>query len=123
MPADDAAHASAEIEELRSRFPSWTIWLGLFTGHWWALPPVDHATDHFVEAATPGQLAGRIEAYERAGDPAGTPKPAPSEAAASGTEQSRREQRRPSNLLRIEGVTTSRTHRMATVAWPGGLAG
>lgn len=112
--ADDHA---AEVAALRRRYPSWTIWFGLFTGHWWALPPRDSDVDEFVEAETPQWLIARIEVIQNAEPPQPMIESTPM---TSG--DSRRDARRPSNLLRLEGVTPSPFRRVPVVAWPGSTA-
>lgn len=103
MPADDHA---AEVEALSRRYTGWSIWYGLFTGHWWALPPRDRDIGDFVEAETPQKLIARIEVIEHTQLP----------------ESPRRDARRPSNLLRLEGVTPSPFRRVPAIAWPGSTA-
>ncbi|WP_233510749.1 hypothetical protein [Actinomadura craniellae] len=63
MPADDHA---AEVAELRECYPNWSIWFGLFTRRWWALPPRERDIGDFVEAETPQRLVARIEMIQRA---------------------------------------------------------
>lgn len=116
MTADDHA---AEVDALGRRFPGWTIWFGPSTRRWWALPPRDLDVGDFLEADTPQALIGRIEVVRQS--PWRTPlddgprRP-------SSTEP-RRDVRRPSNLLRLEGVTPSPFRRAPAIAWPGSTAG
>ncbi|MEU5878269.1 hypothetical protein [Spirillospora sp. NPDC047279] len=110
--ADDHA---AEVDALRRRFPGWTIWFGLFTRHWWALPPRDCDVDEFVEAETPQWLIARIEVIQHVETPQPMIETIP-------RHDSRRDARRPSNLLRLEGVTPSPFRRVPVVAWPGSTA-
>ncbi|MBO2446833.1 hypothetical protein J4573_07000 [Actinomadura barringtoniae] len=129
MTADDHA---PEVEALRRRYPRWTIWFGLFTGHWWALPPLGHEPKDFVEADTPQMLIARIEVIQNV-EPARVV-PAPHAVPVRGTgphrpvtapriaSDPRRDVRRPSNLLRLEGVTPSPSRRVPVVAWPGSTA-
>jgi hypothetical protein len=118
MTADDHA---PEVEALRRRYPRWTIWFGLFTGHWWALPPGDHEIGGFVEAETPQMLIARIEVIQNAPStrPTGRNRPVTAPRISS---DPRRDVRRPSNLLRLEGVTPSPFRRVPVVAWPGSTA-
>ena len=115
MTADDHA---AEVAALGRRFPGWTFWFGPHTRRWWALPPRELDVGEFLEADTPQALIARIEPIRRApwalrGDGRATPSP----------DDTRRDERRPSNLLRLEGVTPSRFRRAPAIAWPGGTAG
>jgi hypothetical protein len=112
VPADDHA---AEVDALSRRYPQWTIWFGLFTGHWWALPPRAQDIGEFVEAETPQKLISRIEVicYSASG---------PARGRLTARQSPRQEARRPSNLLRIEGVTPPPLHRVPAVAWPGSTA-
>lgn len=114
MTADDHA---AEVDALGRRFPGWTIWFGLFTGHWWALPPRGSDAGDFLEAETPQRLIARIEVVEYAGPrrPLIDDGPRPSR-------DPRPDVRRPSNLLRLEGVTPPPFRRVPVVAWPGSTA-
>ncbi|MFV2176335.1 hypothetical protein ACFHW2_09275 [Actinomadura sp. LOL_016] len=116
MTADDHA---AEVDALGRRFPGWTFWFGPFTRRWWALPPRELDIGGFLEADTPQALIARIEMIRRApwrpprGDGRRTPSPT----------DTRRDARRPSNLLRLEGVTPSPFRRAPAIAWPGSTAG
>ncbi|MFB4310953.1 hypothetical protein [Actinomadura sp. GTD37] len=121
MAAGDHA---AEVDALGRRFPGWTIWFGLFTGHWWALPPKDRDVGDLLEADTPQRLIARIEVVKRAAprrppaqrpalQPGGPPRP---------SRDTRPDVRRPSNLLRLEGVTPSPFGRVPVIAWPGSTA-
>jgi hypothetical protein len=120
MTAGDHA---AEVDALGRRFPGWTIWFGLFTGHWWALPPKDRDVGDFLEADTPQRLIARIEVVKQ-GVPTRPPAggPAPHDGLARSSRDTRQDVRRPSNLLRLEGVTPSPFGRVPVVAWPGSTA-
>ncbi|MDL4818896.1 hypothetical protein [Actinomadura opuntiae] len=114
MTADDHA---AEVDALGRRFPGWTIWFGPFTRHWWALPPRGTGAGEFLEADTPQTLIARIEVVEHTpprrpliGD---GPRP---------SRDPRQSARRPSNLLRLEGVTPPPLRRAPVIAWPGSTA-
>ncbi|RSN58256.1 hypothetical protein [Actinomadura sp. WAC 06369] len=114
MTADDHA---AEVDALGRRFPGWTFWFGPFTRRWWALPPRELDVGDFLEADTPQALIAQIEAIRRT-PPSGARghrPPLP--------DDTRRDARRPSNLLRLEGVTPSPFRRAPAIAWPGGSAG
>ncbi|SNR74939.1 hypothetical protein [Actinomadura mexicana] len=120
MTAGDHA---AEVDALGRRFPGWTIWFGLFTGHWWALPPKDRDVGDFLEADTPQRLIARIEVVSGAAParrPAGGP--APPGGRCRPSRDTRQDVRRPSNLLRLEGVTPPPSGRVPVIAWPGGTA-
>jgi hypothetical protein len=103
MPAD--AHA-AEAEVLRRRYPRWTIWFGLFTGHWWALPPQERDIGDFVEAETTADLIARVEAIQHVVIP----------------QDPRQGRRGPSGPLRPEGIAAPRLRGPPVAAWPGGTA-
>jgi hypothetical protein len=103
MPADEHA---AEINVLRGRYPRWTIWFGLATGHWWALPPADRDIGDFVEAATHQKLIARIEVIQNSAIIDG----------------SRRAVLRPSASLHLEGRVTTPLRRVPAAAWPGSTA-
>ncbi|GAA1544043.1 hypothetical protein GCM10009678_28390 [Actinomadura kijaniata] len=115
MTADDHA---AEVEALARRYPGWTIWFGLFTGHWWALPPRDRDVGRFIEAPTPQRLIARIEVVLHDGYGQELIDGDPGRSSPS----TRTDARRPSNLLRIEGVTPPPFRRVPVVAWPGSTA-
>ncbi|SEG62580.1 hypothetical protein SAMN04489712_107306 [Thermomonospora echinospora] len=130
-PADDHA---AEVEALNRRYPRWTIWFGLATRRWWALPPREQDIGGFVEAVTPQRLIAGIEAHPAhpAGSDGRWPAPAhqvpypdtqhvPHRPARHAARDSRQDVRRPSNLLRLEGVTPPPARRVPVVAWPGGV--
>jgi hypothetical protein len=113
MPADDHA---AEIDVLRRRYPRWTIWFGLFTGHWWGLPPQDRDVGDFVEAETTMDLIARIEVIQHAvilDVPRQTPRQEPPR------HDARENERRPSHFLRPEGAAPPPQGRIPVVAWPG----
>lgn len=118
VPADDHA---AEIDALSRRYPRWSIWFGLFTGHWWALPPREQDVGDFVEAETPQKLIARIEViqYSASRRPAGR---VANDRASIARRSPRQDPRRPSNLLRLEGVTPSPHRRVPVIAWPGSTA-
>lgn len=103
MPGDEGI---AEIAALKRRFPGWTVWFGLFTGHWWALPPSGSDEEHFVEADSVLGLAARIDLIQRTVNRA----------------DPRWNARGPSNLLRLEGASANPLLRAPAVAWPGGTA-
>ncbi|NVI91433.1 hypothetical protein [Actinomadura sp. BRA 177] len=120
MAAGDHA---AEVDALGRRFPGWTIWFGLCTGHWWALPPTDRDVGDFLEADTPQRLIARIEVVKHTAprrSPA--PQPAPRTDGRRPSRDTRPDVRRPSNLRRIEGVTPSPFGRVPVIAWPGSTA-
>lgn len=135
VPADDHA---AEVDALNRRYPRWTIWFGLFTGRWWALPPREQDVGDFLEAETPQKLIARIEVIQytvRRAPAAPAPAPAARVARAAPAPArpedrtltaprpvSRQDARRPSNLLRLEGVTPPPPRRVPVVAWPGSTA-
>ncbi|WP_242901485.1 hypothetical protein [Actinomadura terrae] len=109
MSADDHA---AEVDALGRRFPGWTIWFGPFTRRWWALPPRGAGSGEFLEAETPQRLIAWIEVVQdRPADDGPWPSRDP-----------RQDARRPSNLLRLEGVTPSPSGRVPVIAWPGSTA-
>ncbi|MFI0485942.1 hypothetical protein [Actinomadura sp. 9N215] len=121
-----AVDHAAEVDALGRRFPGWTIWFGPFTGHWWALPPKDRDVGDFLEADTPQRLIARIEVVERT-----APKRPAAQYGRAGTARPGRgpsrhdprpDVRRPSNLLRLEGVTPSPSGRVPAIAWPGSTA-
>ncbi|HEX6469388.1 MAG TPA: hypothetical protein VF069_09855 [Streptosporangiaceae bacterium] len=99
MPADDLAK---EIAALHRRYPRWSIWFGLATGHWWALPPADRDIGDFVEAPTPQKLIARIEVIQQ-----------------TARTDSRQGIGRPSASLHLEGVPTTPLRRVPAAAWPG----
>jgi hypothetical protein len=100
MPAGDH---TVEIAELHRRFPRWSIWFGLATGHWWALPPADRDIGDFVEATTQHQLIASIEVIQQS----------------ASRSDSRQGIRRPSASLHLEGVTATPLRRVPAAAWPG----
>jgi hypothetical protein len=102
MPADDHA---AEIAALHRRFPRWSIWFGLATRHWWALPPADRDIGDFVEAVTQQKLIARIEVIQN-----------------TAILDSRQGIRRPSASLHLEGAVTTPLRRVPAAAWPGSTA-
>ncbi|WP_034518046.1 hypothetical protein [Actinomadura rifamycini] len=50
--------------EVARRFPGTSAWLGEATGSWWALARDRAGTCHLVEAATPAELARRLNALD-----------------------------------------------------------
>jgi hypothetical protein len=134
MTADEHA---AEVDALRRRYPGWTVWFGSFTRHWWALPPRGRGPAHLLEAETPQRLIARIEVVQH-GDasiaappgPDGNPRSQPRwplgtrhlPSVSGSTADPRRDARRPSNLLRLEGVTPAPFGRVPVIVWPGSTA-
>ncbi|MFD0905181.1 hypothetical protein [Actinomadura sediminis] len=117
MTADDHA---AEVDALGRRFPGWTFWFGSCTRRWWALPPRELDVGDFLEADTPQALIARIETIRR------TPRRPPrhdADGRRPSPGDTRRDARRPSNLLRLEGTAPSPFRRAPAIAWPGGTAG
>jgi len=119
LPADDHA---AEIEALSRRYPRWTIWFGLSTRRWWALPPRDQDIGDFVEAATPQKLIARIEEHRAAASfpgrrPAPAPQPDPRSHPARDTRQDLRISPQPQYPERAAGPQAG---RIPATAWPGG---
>jgi hypothetical protein len=100
MPADDH---TVEIAMLHRRYPRWSIWFGLATRHWWALPPADRDIGNFVEATTQQKLIASIEVIQQT---------------AIHTD-SRQGIRRSSASLHLEGVTATPLRRVPAAAWPG----
>jgi hypothetical protein len=141
LPSDDHA---AEVEALGRRYPRWTIWFGLATRSWWALPPREQDTGGFVEAATPQKLIARIETHPAVPAPAGHPpvpasahrpqhqpaRPnphhpahqAPHQPARHPVRDPRQDAWHPSNLLRLEGAAPPPAHRVSAAVRPGGTA-
>ncbi|GAA2457081.1 hypothetical protein GCM10010191_90850 [Actinomadura vinacea] len=116
MTADD--HHSAEARALARRFPGWTVWFGRCTGHWWALPPRERDSAGLVEAETPQRLIARIEVVQQHADSG----QATIDAGPRPYEDPRQDARRPSNLLRLEGITPAPFRRVPVIAWPGSTA-
>ncbi|TDC68148.1 hypothetical protein E1200_12570 [Actinomadura sp. GC306] len=114
----NAVDHAAEVDALARRFPGWTIWFGLFTGRWWALPPRDRDVGDFVEADTPQRLIARIEVVRRAA----AARPMIEHDRPRTSRDTRPDVRCPSNLRRIEGVTPSPSGRVPAIAWPGSTA-
>ncbi|MFD0850893.1 hypothetical protein ACFQ07_01500 [Actinomadura adrarensis] len=50
------------IAQLNRRFPRASIWLGEFTGRYWALIRDRFGHDHLIEAATPADLSNKVAA-------------------------------------------------------------
>lgn len=107
VPMDDHA---AEVEALSRRYPGWSIWFGLFTRHWWALPPRAQDIGDFIEAETPQRLIARIESHPV--PPPAAPRPAPPSAPQG---------QAPSHLPHPAGPAAPTAHRTGTAAWPGRL--
>jgi hypothetical protein len=127
MIAEDHA---AEVEALSRRYPGWTVWFGPFTGHWWALPPRERRPAGFVEAESPQRLIARIEVVQH-GDTRNHGRPAnltPVDGTPVTSEvprphgDSRQDARRPSNLLRLEGIASAPFRRVPVISWPGSTA-
>ena len=125
MPAGD--HTD-EIATLHRRYPRWSIWFGLATGHWWALPPADRDIGDFVEATTRQKLIASIEVIQqnalhkdsrdrdsrdRDSRDGGSPRKE------SRQTDSRQGIQRPSASLHLEGVTATPLRRVPAAAWPG----
>ncbi|WP_030164202.1 hypothetical protein [Spirillospora albida] len=117
-----AEEHAAEAEALGRRYPGWTFWFGRATRTWWALPPARSRARDLIEAGTPQALIARIEVVRQVPDrrsapigaaPTDGPRPSP---------QPRQDARRPSNLLRLEGVTPPPFRRVPVIAWPGSTA-
>lgn len=63
MPADDSLDREPSPQAvLAARYPSWTIWFGASTGHWWALPSHARPAEKLVEARSVEELVDSIEA-------------------------------------------------------------
>jgi hypothetical protein len=123
MTADEHA---AEADALGRRYPGWTVWFGPFTRHWWALPPRDRGPAMLVEADSPQRLIARIEVVTRgdihtAAIPDEIPRSQPRWPLGR-TAGPRQDARRPSNLLRLEGVTAAPSRRVPVIVWPGSTA-
>jgi hypothetical protein len=133
MTADDH---SAEVEALSRRYPGWTVWFGSFTRRWWALPPRGRSPAGFVEAESPQRLIARIEVVQQGGprnhaeplnnnptrtySPVATPRAIGADPHPYG--DPRQDARRPSNLLRLEGITPAASRRVPVIVWPGSTA-
>ena len=64
---DDRSGAGedAGLEQLRRRYPRWSIWRGGFTGDYWAMPPRGHPTRReLISARDLGELAQRLAEAE-----------------------------------------------------------
>jgi hypothetical protein len=85
---------------LAARYPHWTIWFGQATRHWWALPPHERGSNHFIEAINVKELVESIEVIQARRR---VPGPAP----------------QPGGILFGE-AETSRAGRVPAAAWPGG---
>ncbi|MFI0354055.1 hypothetical protein [Actinomadura sp. 9N407] len=123
MTADD--RHTAEAKALGRRFPGWTVWFGPSTGRWWALPPRERNTGGFVEAETPQRLIARIEVVQYADDstqPGESGLPLTGDGHRPAGDDPRQDAWRPSNLLRLEGITPSSFRRVPAIAWPGSTA-
>ncbi|MER7206496.1 hypothetical protein [Streptosporangium sp. NPDC000239] len=66
----------AAARELALRLPNWTIWYGLHTHSFWAMPTAGHlaATPH-VEASTPQELESTVRHMEYLAARAASPGP------------------------------------------------
>ena len=59
-PGEDAV-----LEQLRRRYPRWSIWRGGYTGDYWAMPPRGHPTRReLISARDLGELAQRLAEAE-----------------------------------------------------------
>lgn len=69
MTGGSEAGEEVTLEQLRRRYPRWSIWRGGVTGACWAMPPRDHpAQRELINARDPDELARRIaEAEEQPG--------------------------------------------------------
>jgi len=64
------AGEDAGLEQLRRRYPRWSIWRGSFTGDYWAMPPRGHPTRReLISARDLDELAQRLAAAEGQYDP------------------------------------------------------
>jgi len=55
----------AALEQLRRRYPRWSIWRGSITGEYWAMPPRGHATRwELLAARNLVELADRLAEAE-----------------------------------------------------------
>lgn len=62
MPADDSLDQQPSLQAVISaRYPSWMIWYGEATGHWWALPRNDRSAERLVEARSVEELIDSIQ--------------------------------------------------------------
>ncbi|MEZ0077296.1 hypothetical protein [Planotetraspora sp. GP83] len=60
---ENAKHA---VRLLAARLPSWIVWYGQHTGHFWALPRTcDLAAAPHIESRTPAQLERQAQEIER----------------------------------------------------------
>jgi hypothetical protein len=60
----------AGLEQLRRRYPRWSIWRGSFTGAYWAMPPRGHPTRRgLISARDLGELAQSLAEAEGQDDP------------------------------------------------------
>ena len=114
MPADDHTE---EVAELHRRYPRWSIWFGLATGHWWALPPADRDIGDFVEATTRQKLIASIEVIQQNALHDSRHKGFLGNRSIHN--DSRQDIGRPSASLHLEGVTATPSRRVPAAAWPG----
>jgi hypothetical protein len=55
----------AALEQLRRRYPRWSIWRGRVTGDYWAMPPRGHPTQReLIGARDVRELAQRLAEAE-----------------------------------------------------------
>ncbi|TNY36046.1 hypothetical protein [Thermomonospora catenispora] len=111
VPMDDHA---AEVEALSRRYPGWSIWFGLSTRRWWALPPRSQDIGDFIEAETPQRLIARIEAHpvpSPAAPRPAPPRPAPPQPAPHGRE--------PARFSHLPDPNPPTAHHAGAAAWPG----
>jgi hypothetical protein len=55
----------AALEQLRRRYPQWSIWRGHFTGDYWAMPPRGHPGQReLIGARSLDELAQRLAETE-----------------------------------------------------------
>ncbi|WP_395111260.1 hypothetical protein [Actinomadura sp. SCN-SB] len=112
---------SAEAEALSRRYPGWTVWFGPFTRRWWALPPRERNPAGFVEAESPQRLIARIEVVQH-GETTGHDPGSQVPTRAYSPPDPRQDAHRPSNLLRLEGITPAASRRVPVIVWPGSTA-
>ncbi|GAA4561080.1 hypothetical protein GCM10023193_22880 [Planotetraspora kaengkrachanensis] len=65
-------NAKQAVRLLAARLPSWTVWYGQHTGHFWAMPRTrDLAVAPHIESRTPAQLERQAQEIERNFGPRG----------------------------------------------------
>ncbi|GLW98212.1 hypothetical protein Misp02_22990 [Microtetraspora sp. NBRC 16547] len=65
-PDMDETNATQAVRLLAVRLPSWTVWYGRHTGHFWALPVTrDLAAAPHIESRTAAQLEQQAWEIER----------------------------------------------------------